>query len=82
MQTFISDQAPGEALNVFYINWIYWSQVDIFYKYGKKGQNDFKRLGLHAFKIEILNFFGKNLVIESDLPKFIKNYEEDNYFSN
>ena len=52
------------------------------YKYGKKGQNDFKRLGLHAFKIEILNFFGKNLVIESDLPKFIKNYEEDNYFSN
>ncbi|MDB2550387.1 RluA family pseudouridine synthase [Rickettsiales bacterium] len=45
------------------------------YKYGKKGQNDFSRLALHAFKIEINDYFGQNLKIESKKPDFIKYYE-------
>jgi 23S rRNA pseudouridine955/2504/2580 synthase len=48
------------------------------YKYGKRDRNDFKRLALHAFKVEILDFFGKNLAIKSELPEFIKSYEKNN----
>ena len=48
------------------------------YKYGKRDHNAFKRLALHAFKIEILDFFGENLAIKSELPEFIKNYEKRN----
>lgn len=48
------------------------------YKYGKRDHNAFKRLALHAFKIEILDFFGENLAIKSELPEFIKNYEKHN----
>jgi 23S rRNA pseudouridine955/2504/2580 synthase len=41
------------------------------YKYGRRGQNDFKRLALHAYKIEIKDYFGQNLEIESKKPDFI-----------
>ncbi len=45
------------------------------YKYGQKGKNDFKRLALHAFKIEIKDYFCQDLNIKSKKPEFIKNYE-------
>jgi 23S rRNA pseudouridine955/2504/2580 synthase len=40
-------------------------------KYGKKLEIDKNRLCLHSFKIEIADFFGKKLVIESKKPDFI-----------
>lgn len=42
------------------------------YKYGKRGQSDFKRLALHAYKITIKDYFGQNLEIESQKPDFCK----------
>ncbi|MES2677485.1 MAG: RluA family pseudouridine synthase [Pseudomonadota bacterium] len=40
-------------------------------KYGKKLEIDKNRLCLHSLKIEIADFFGKELVIESRKPDFI-----------
>lgn len=40
-------------------------------KYGKKLEIDKNRLCLHSLKIEIADFFGKKLVIESEKPDFI-----------
>lgn len=44
------------------------------YKYGKRGKNDFFRLALHSFKIEIIDYFGQNLEIESEKPDFCKDW--------
>lgn len=52
------------------------------YKYGKKSQNNFSRLALHAFKIKIKDYFGQDLEIESSKPEFIKNYEKNIHLFN
>jgi 23S rRNA pseudouridine955/2504/2580 synthase len=41
------------------------------YKYSKKLEIDKNRLCLHSFAIEISDFFGKKLVIESNKPDFL-----------